>query len=97
MFVYTLVGDYGYETLKLITAQRKQYFAFTQIIIAYWILVSAVLLLNIFIALMSGEFQPKKMYLVVCLKLKTKNLIVSLTMQLSLVINYYGSGVLLQL
>ncbi|XP_063682089.1 transient receptor potential cation channel subfamily V member 5-like [Bolinopsis microptera] len=56
VFVYTLVGDYGYETLKLITAQRKQYFAFTQIIIAYWILVSAVLLLNIFIALMSDTF-----------------------------------------
>ena len=57
--MYTLVGDYGYETLKQITYHRLQpeYFPFTQIIIAYWILVSAVLLLNIFIALMSGEFK----------------------------------------
>ncbi|XP_063682069.1 transient receptor potential cation channel subfamily A member 1-like isoform X2 [Bolinopsis microptera] len=58
VFVYTLVGDYGYETLKQITYKRLQpeYFPFTQIIIAYWILVSAVLLLNIFIALMSDTF-----------------------------------------
>ena len=55
VFVYTLVGDYGYETLKLVTDHRGQYFPFTQILIAYWILVSAVLLLNIFIALMSGD------------------------------------------
>merc|ERR550537_758878 len=56
VFVYTLVGDYGYETLKLVTDHRGQYFPFTQILIAYWILVSAVLLLNIFIALMSDTF-----------------------------------------
>ncbi|KAL5253746.1 hypothetical protein ACHWQZ_G013497 [Mnemiopsis leidyi] len=56
VFVYTLVGDYGYETLKIITQHRNQYFPFTQILIAYWILVSAVLLLNIFIALMSDTF-----------------------------------------
>ncbi|KAL5253744.1 hypothetical protein ACHWQZ_G013496 [Mnemiopsis leidyi] len=58
VFVYTLVGDYGYETLKRISYIRfgTQYFWFTQCAIAYWIIISAVLLLNIFIALMSDTF-----------------------------------------
>ena len=56
VFVYTLVGDYGYDTLQFLTNQRllPTYIPFTKICIAYWIIVSAILLLNIFIALMSG-------------------------------------------
>ena len=59
VFVYTLVGDYGYETLKFLTYKRlmPHFFTFTKICIAYWIVVSAVLLLNIFIALMSETFE----------------------------------------
>ena len=61
VFLYTLVGDYGYDTLKFISSQRlatgeAKFFTFTKLCIAYWILVSAVLLLNIFIALMSETF-----------------------------------------
>ena len=54
MFLYTLVDDYGYESLMMITAERKLGVWFTHLLIAYWVIVSSVLLLNIFIALMSG-------------------------------------------
>ena len=80
VFVYTLVGDYGYETLKFLTYKRLEpdYFTFTKIVIAYWILVSAVLLLNIFIALMSDTFERVYENALVVSKFERAALIVSI-------------------
>ena len=49
------MDDYGYETLITLTKNREIGKWFTQTLIAYWVIVSAVLLLNIFIAVMSGS------------------------------------------
>ena len=85
VFVYTLVGDYGYETLKFITLKRlyPDFLPFTKTCIAYWILVSAVLLLNIFIALMSETFESVYENALVVSRFERAAMIVSIENKLS--------------
>eukprot|EP00116_Pleurobrachia_bachei_P006773 sb/3467035/ len=56
VFRYTLVDDYGYDTLILLAENRGIYVSFTRILISYWLIASSVILLNLLIALLSDTF-----------------------------------------